>query len=105
MEKIFSFRTAEKLYQEKKALFIKELKTSFKSRSEIILVPPVKVSIVNRAPHHFLTKILKSLYLILKENENIFEEFIERVRARARPIHLFALHQYANSWRAKYGHG
>lgn len=45
--------------------------------------PPLEVIVINRAPYPFLVKLLKSNYLLIKENENIFTEFIEKVSGQA----------------------
>lgn len=45
--------------------------------------PPVEVLIMNQAPYPFLVKLLKGKYVILKEDEEAFTDFIEEVGAKA----------------------
>jgi predicted nucleotidyltransferase len=41
--------------------------------------PPVEVVVINEAPYSFAAKLLKTGYLVLKEDEETLTDFIERV--------------------------
>jgi predicted nucleotidyltransferase len=45
--------------------------------------PPLEILIVNNAPNHFLVKMLKGPYLILKGEEGEITDFIEAVGAKS----------------------
>jgi hypothetical protein len=45
--------------------------------------PPLEILIVNNAPNHFLVKMLKNPYLILKGEEGEITDFIEAVGAKS----------------------
>jgi predicted nucleotidyltransferase len=41
--------------------------------------PPVEVVVINEAPYSFAAKLLKTGYLVLKEDEEALTDFIDRV--------------------------
>jgi hypothetical protein len=52
-------------------------------RPEGCLFPPLEILTVNNAPNHFLVKMLKGPYLILKGEEGEITDFIEAVGAKS----------------------
>ncbi len=45
--------------------------------------PPIEIRVINNAPYSFLIHLFKSNFLILKENEEVFSDFIEQTSGKA----------------------
>ena len=52
-------------------------------------VLPVEVLVLNHAPAHLQVQLLKQPYTLVKENEEIFTDFIEAAGSRAMANHYF----------------
>ncbi|MBM4330122.1 MAG: hypothetical protein FJ117_02660 [Deltaproteobacteria bacterium] len=65
--------------------------------------PPIEVLIMNQAPYPFLVKSLKGQYVILKEDEEAFTDFIEEVGAKAMANSFIRSESWRELWKVNMG--